>query len=160
MLPDGCADWVCMGDAFHWTDRDKALPDIRRILKTGGHFTAIWSLRDLENDPLQRQVDHMIRDLVPGIRRVYEDVEQLFEELPRVLSDEDGFTDCIEVTGRHREPTPPERYLGMWGLSYDVQSQAGPAVWPHILDSIEALVRNKDVLTLQYVTRSWSATAA
>ncbi len=35
-LPDGCADAVVAGAAFHWFDRARALPEIARVLRPPG----------------------------------------------------------------------------------------------------------------------------
>lgn len=35
-LPSNCADWVIMASSFHWTEPKKSLPEIARVLKTGG----------------------------------------------------------------------------------------------------------------------------
>jgi len=44
--PDGSVDAVVAGQAYHWFDPDKALPEIARVLRTGGVFAPLWNLRD------------------------------------------------------------------------------------------------------------------
>ncbi|WP_433127626.1 class I SAM-dependent methyltransferase [Micromonospora sp. CA-240977] len=45
-LPDGVADAVVVGQAYHWFDRELAHAEIARVLRPGGTFAPIWNLRD------------------------------------------------------------------------------------------------------------------
>jgi SAM-dependent methyltransferase len=44
-LPDASADIVTAGQAFHWFDRTRALPEIRRVLRPDGLLAPIWNVR-------------------------------------------------------------------------------------------------------------------
>ncbi|SCL60725.1 class I SAM-dependent methyltransferase [Micromonospora peucetia] len=45
-LPDGAADAVLAGQAYHWFDKDRAHAEIARLLRPGGTFAPIWNTRD------------------------------------------------------------------------------------------------------------------
>lgn len=45
-LPAGCADLVTVGQAFHWFDVDRALPEIHRILRPGGGLMIVYNWRE------------------------------------------------------------------------------------------------------------------
>ncbi len=45
-LPDGSADAVLAGQAMHWFDLDRALPEIARVLVPGGVLAGLWNLDD------------------------------------------------------------------------------------------------------------------
>ncbi|MEU8284447.1 class I SAM-dependent methyltransferase [Micromonospora sp. NPDC048905] len=45
-LPDGAADAVLVGQAYHWFDRERAHAEIARVLRTDGTFAPIWNIRD------------------------------------------------------------------------------------------------------------------
>jgi SAM-dependent methyltransferase len=45
-LPDERVDAVLVGQALHWLDQDRALPEIARVLKPGGVFAALWNTDD------------------------------------------------------------------------------------------------------------------
>lgn len=45
-LPDGSVDAVVVGQAFHWFDQDRALPEIARVLRPGGALGALWNTDD------------------------------------------------------------------------------------------------------------------
>ena len=45
-LPDGSADLVVAGNAFHWFDPDPAAAEIERVLAPGGVVAALWNMTD------------------------------------------------------------------------------------------------------------------
>lgn len=45
-LPDAAVDAVTVGQAFHWFDPDRTLPEIRRVLRPGGGLGVVWNERD------------------------------------------------------------------------------------------------------------------
>ncbi|WFE37190.1 class I SAM-dependent methyltransferase [Micromonospora sp. WMMD998] len=45
-LPDGSADAVLVGQAYHWFDKEPAHAEIARVLRPGGTFAPIWNTRD------------------------------------------------------------------------------------------------------------------
>ncbi len=45
-IADGSIDAVTVGQAFHWFDGDRALPEIHRVLRRGGGLGLIWQARD------------------------------------------------------------------------------------------------------------------
>lgn len=49
-LPDSSVDAVIAGQAYHWFDKDKAHPEIARVLKPGGVFATLSNERDNRTD--------------------------------------------------------------------------------------------------------------
>jgi len=45
-VPDSSADAVVAGQAMHWFDLDRALPEIARVLSPGGVLAGLWNVDD------------------------------------------------------------------------------------------------------------------
>ena len=45
-LPDGSVDAVLCGQAMHWFDMDRAVPEIARVLVPGGSLAGLWNADD------------------------------------------------------------------------------------------------------------------
>jgi SAM-dependent methyltransferase len=45
-LPDASVDAVFAGQAAHWFDLDRAMPEIARVLRHGGVFAGLWNTDD------------------------------------------------------------------------------------------------------------------
>src|SRR5262249_24674115 len=50
-LPDSSMDAVLAGQAFHWFDRDAALPEIERVLRLRGGLVLLWNSWSYEAEP-------------------------------------------------------------------------------------------------------------
>jgi SAM-dependent methyltransferase len=44
--PDGSADAILAGQAMHWFDMDRAMPEIARVLTPGGVLAGLWNVDD------------------------------------------------------------------------------------------------------------------
>ena len=73
------------GQAFHWFDRPRALPELNRVISPGGGLALLWNWWD-ERDPLQRELGELVgyaghepyrEDELPG--------EPWFRELGRTV---------------------------------------------------------------------------
>ena len=60
-LADGSVDVVVAGQAFHWFDMERALPEINRVLRPGGHLALVWNQRD-ERVPWVRRLGALLGD--------------------------------------------------------------------------------------------------
>ena len=68
-LPDGDANAVFVGEAFHWFDGDRALPEIHRVLRPGGGLVLIWNVGEWHDHPWSEQVFERIdREPKPDVR--------------------------------------------------------------------------------------------
>ncbi|GAA4702181.1 class I SAM-dependent methyltransferase [Nocardioides conyzicola] len=56
---DASYDVVVSGQAFHWFDHDRALPEIARVLRPGGQLALVWNKRD-EQIPWVRKLGRII----------------------------------------------------------------------------------------------------
>ena len=60
-LADGSVDVGVAGQAFHWFDMERALPEINRVLRPGGHLALVWNQRD-ERVPWVRRLGALLGD--------------------------------------------------------------------------------------------------
>lgn len=59
-LPDGSADAVIAGQAYHWFEPATAHPEIARVLRPGGVFAPVWNIRD-ESVPWVAELTRVLR---------------------------------------------------------------------------------------------------
>jgi SAM-dependent methyltransferase len=58
-FPSSSVDVVIAGQAFHWFDQDRALPEIARVLRPGGTVALVWNTGDARV-PWVRKVNELI----------------------------------------------------------------------------------------------------
>jgi SAM-dependent methyltransferase len=58
-LTDASVKAAFAGQAFHWFDRSRALPELHRVIKPGGGLVLLWNWWN-ERDPLQRELGELI----------------------------------------------------------------------------------------------------
>ena len=58
-LPSRSADVVVCGQSFHWFDHQRALPEIARVLRPGGHLALAWNTYDVDI-PWVRRLSNLI----------------------------------------------------------------------------------------------------
>jgi SAM-dependent methyltransferase len=58
-LPDASVDAAFSGQAFHWFDAERALPELHRVVRPGGGLTLLWNWWD-ERDPLQQELGGLV----------------------------------------------------------------------------------------------------
>jgi len=58
-LPDASVDAAFAGQAYHWFDPDRAVPELHRVVRAGGGLVLLWNWWD-ERDPLQRELGELI----------------------------------------------------------------------------------------------------
>jgi len=78
-LEDHSVDGVAIGQAFHWFRHDEALPELHRVLRTGGALALVWNSRD-QARPLQREISQLIKPFVPPNRPPVGDSARVLEE--------------------------------------------------------------------------------
>jgi SAM-dependent methyltransferase len=145
-LDDGSVDAVVAGQAYHWFDPPRALPEIARVLRPGGALGIVWNTRD---------------DEVPWVRRLTELMGTETWTSRTVDSvDASGLFDPVEEA-QFRHEQRLER-----GVLLDlVSSRSGIATLDEagrarVLDAVGALydsVAEPDGLLLPYVTHAYRA---
>jgi ubiquinone/menaquinone biosynthesis C-methylase UbiE len=60
-LSDASIDAAFAGQAYHWFDREQAMPELHRVIRGGGGVALLWNWGD-ERDPLQRELGAIVGD--------------------------------------------------------------------------------------------------
>jgi SAM-dependent methyltransferase len=58
-LADASVDAAFAGQAYHWFDRERAVPELHRVIRPGGGIALLWNWWD-ERDPLQRELGTLV----------------------------------------------------------------------------------------------------
>lgn len=58
-LRAACAQLVTIGQAFHWFDTSRAIPEISRVLATGGRLVVAW-MEDDRSQPFQAELNDLV----------------------------------------------------------------------------------------------------
>lgn len=66
-LPDGEADAVLVGQAWHWMHGGRAAPELARVIRPGGVLGLVWNVRD-RDDPGQAELSTLAHALDAGSR--------------------------------------------------------------------------------------------
>jgi SAM-dependent methyltransferase len=147
---DGSFDAVVCAQAFHWFDGERALAEIRRVLRPHGRLALLWNLRD---------------ESVGWVRRMTEIIDRHLADTPsertgewrRAFSATDLFGTLHQLRFPHRQE------LDLEGLVERVESISYVAVLSEeergrVLDEMRELARSdpdlagRDRFDLPYVT--------
>jgi SAM-dependent methyltransferase len=109
-LANGSVDAVTIAQAFHWFDAERALAELRRVLRVGGHVALFWNARDRSRpwvnevwavmDRVEKHAPWRNHDHVATT-----DSQQRREES---LNDAPGFGPVRTAQFRHEQPMTPE----------------------------------------------------
>lgn len=69
-LPDGVADLVAAGQAFHWFDHNSARSEWRRILKPDGQVLLFWNSRRTGGSPFLVAYEEMLHEYGTDYRAI------------------------------------------------------------------------------------------
>jgi SAM-dependent methyltransferase len=92
-LDDRSVDGVFAAQAFHWFDKPVALPEIARVLRSGGVFAIVWNAPD----------DGRPNPLPASFR---EELEALHRAVERPWEDEPEWEELLEASGLFAEVHP------------------------------------------------------
>ncbi|MFD0558025.1 methyltransferase family protein [Stackebrandtia endophytica] len=146
-LPDAYADAVTAGQAYHWFDPDRALPQIKRVLRPGGHFVPMWNVRD---------------ESVDWVKRLSDIVGSSAAELTAGLASAPGyfapyFDDPELKLFRHEKPLTPEGLVRLvksrsYYLTASLQRQKEIMAGVSDLLANHPLLAGRDEFAMPYLT--------
>jgi SAM-dependent methyltransferase len=132
-LPDAYADVVTCAQSFHWFDRATALPEIARVLRSGGHLALVWNTRD-DRDPWMARLSEILGNERVGDEDVLEPISEsgLFgpvqsRELAQVqVLDRDGLLDLVRSRSYCAKLPPEDRDPILEAIAELYDETAGP----------------------------------
>ena len=140
-------DVVVGAQAFHWFDSERALPEIARVLRPGGHLGLVWNLRD-ERIPWVKRLGALI-----GTR------EQQNDPTHAMLSSHlFGYVET--ATFRFWQPLDRRRLHDLVRSRSNVTTMSEPErerVLRKVDDLYEEYGRGADGMLLPYVTHCYKA---
>ena len=143
------ADVVVGAQAYHWFDLEHALPEIARVLRTGGRIALVWNLRD-ERIPWVKRLNRLI-----GTPE--EDVDPTLDLLATGLF---GFVE--RATFRFWQPLDRDRLRDLV-VSRSTVAAMDEVQRQQLLTDVDALYdgygRGADGMLLPYVTHCFRAVA-
>ena len=145
-------DLVTFGSSFNVCNRQEALLETKRILKSNGWFACMWNHRDL-NDPLQMEIEDILKtqidDYKYGTRR---------EDQTEVIDQSGLFKDVICIEGTVVHEMSSEDFVEGWKSPGTVQRQSKDK-FAFINEEIRKVVEAKGekYIKVPYTTRIWMA---
>lgn len=158
-LTDHCVDWILMGSSFHWADAPRAMAEFHRVLKKGGFFTAIWNPRNIEASTLHMDIEKIVYEEVPGMKRVSSGGTVTTEEIYKKMCGTGLFENIVFIEAPYSERMTKERYMNVWKSVNDIRVQAGEEGFQKILRRIEERLGGMDEIEVPYMARSWTVRA-
>jgi SAM-dependent methyltransferase len=146
-----------MASSFHWADFERATAELRRILRPGGWFVALWNTRMVEANPLLAEIEAELTRMEPDLRRVAFGPHGFTNTLTERLWSHPGFDDVLLLEGRHVSVQTPERYLGAWRSVNDVRFRLGEERFARFLEYAQRRLMGARDLEVTYLTRAWAA---
>ncbi len=156
-LPDASVDWLTMASSFHWVKQPEGLTEFHRVVRPGGHVTVLWNPRNIEGNPLHEEIEGVIHEMVPELKRVSSGSSKHARNYAHELISTGHFDDAFFLEAEHEIAMTHERYMGAWRSVCDIQEQAGPERFAEILRRIEAIIAPLPNVVVPYKTRAWTA---
>lgn len=148
-LKNASVDAVCVAQAFHWFDADRAFAELARVLRSGGRFGVIWNARDRSHDWVDRA--WAIMDRVEK-RAPWRDHENWRDS---ALGERSGFGPLHAGTFHHEQRCAPDGVIDRFrGVSHIASLPPGQR--DEVLDELRELMathpdtRGRDELVLPY----------
>ncbi len=146
-LGDDSVDAVVAGQAFHWFDLDRALPEIARVLRPGGRICLVWNHRN-EKIPWVRRLGTII-----GTQEQQTDPAQAL-----IFSELFGFVEDHEFTFWQGIDRHSVQDLVLSRSNVAVLDEAGRASkLAEVLAFYDEYGRGMDGMQLPYVTKCYRA---
>jgi SAM-dependent methyltransferase len=152
-LADVSMDAVFVADALHWFDRERAIPEIARVLRPGGGFAILWNRREW-NGEVNPWLDEFGKLVQPHI-----------EAAGGFALTNVDWTGEIEATGlfdklaedrvEHLQRVTPDEFLALIGSWSHIANLPGEER-ATFLDQVRALIGDQPEIELRYAAQMFT----
>jgi SAM-dependent methyltransferase len=137
-LPDESCDAVFAAQCFHWFDRERALPELQRVLRPGSGLILVWNWWD-ERDPLQKELSEIVgyAGLTP-YREPELPGQPWFEESGRTVvetvteASPDALVGYLSTTSSFLHKDPEERERALQEVRAVASRHGDRFAWPQL----------------------------
>ncbi len=140
-LADDSVDAVLVGQAFHWFDPERALPEIARVLRPGGTVGLLWNVRE---------------ESVDWVRAVWEtfDAERYEDVTAPPFTSVDGLSEPEHGDFSNNQSLDEDMLVDL------VASRSAVITLPEddrvqLLQRVRVLAPDDDLFDLPYRTHAW-----
>ena len=150
-LPDASVDLVTVAQAFHWFDAERALREVRRVLRPGGGLALVWNVRE-QSSGWRRKVLQLCQHYEdPSVPR------RSWDRWRRAFRPGAGFSPLRVRYFHHRQRLTPELVVERY-LSVSYLANLPPVRQAEFVARLRALLashpgsRGRKTLVLPYTT--------
>jgi ubiquinone/menaquinone biosynthesis C-methylase UbiE len=160
-VPDASIDAVTVAQAFHWFDPPRALAELARVLRPGGHLFLLWNTRDRSVDWVRRFGELLLDD--PAAERPYDSYYEVDYAALVAAAGGDAFAP-VQVWHHAWEQPFDEDLLVARAESVSVVGAMGPDERVEVLGRVRDLARTHPDLAgrptfgFPYTTAVWHTT--
>jgi ubiquinone/menaquinone biosynthesis C-methylase UbiE len=146
---------LSMASSFHWVNFEAGMQEFHRVLKSGGHFAALWNPRHIQDNPMLVDIERKLTEMCPSMTRVSSGKSAFVEELAAKFRHHPLFTDPVYLEARHTMQLTQEQYIGVWQSVNDVRAQLGEAAFAKFMDYVRSRITTCATIDCTYLTRAW-----
>ena len=154
-LQDGSINLFAMGSSFNTADRALTLQEAHRVLKEKGFFSCMWNHRNIDSDPLQKDIEEIIKSIIPvyerGVRR---------EGQADVILSSRLFNDLHYIAIAKEVNQSSQGYIAAWksvkNKFWVWDSKTGQLIINKISERVRKEFPDDSYIKLIYTTKIWT----
>lgn len=150
--PDHYFEMATFGSSFNVCDREKALKEVKRIVKPHGWFACMWNHRDLQ-DPIQVEIENIIKRGITGY-----DYGTRREDQEAVINASKLYGKVHRIEGKITHEQTIDACVEAWRSHATLERQAKDKFENIVADIEKYLISLKvDSIKIPYDTKIWAA---
>jgi len=138
-LPDASVDLVTAAQAFHWFDETRAVPELARIIRSGGGAALFWNVRDEERSTFLAAYADLLERHLPG-EVLERGVPADRSDAPDKLATGGWFDVDDRIELQHQVDMTPDDFVGLAFTSSYVRGGLDEANQQRFRDELRTLI--------------------